>query len=89
MVELVRRIRPVLLNERETDVFWACFTDELRLAGELLRAHPTLTVYTISSWGEENWVHRGIRTVDRFGILLGTVDLGEGYAEHLWNDDPL
>lgn len=85
-IALVQRIRPVLLNPGEVDAFWAAYTEDFELAARLLRAHPTLTPYTISSWGDENWVHRGIRLVNRMGCLLGTEDLGHRYAELLWKD---
>jgi hypothetical protein len=85
-LELVRRIRPVLLNLNEQDHFWACYTEDVRLAQHLAGAHPTLVIYTISSWGNENWVHRGLRIVNRMGYLFGTEDLGDDYAELLWID---
>jgi hypothetical protein len=48
--------------------------------------HPTLIVYTVSCWGDENWVHRGFRIVNRLGYLFGTEDLGDGYSALLWRD---
>ena len=85
--KFVARIRPVLFNANEGDPFWACYTEEFELAQRVAKHHPTLTVYTITCWGNENWVHRGLRIVNRMGHLFGTEDLGEGFAELLWNDD--
>ncbi|HUR60918.1 MAG TPA: hypothetical protein VM286_00955 [Candidatus Thermoplasmatota archaeon] len=86
-MELIRRISPVVLNPDENDLFWACYTEDHAIVQRLWKAHPSLTVYTISSWGTENWVHRGVRIVNRMGHLLGTIDLGEGYSEMLWEDE--
>ena len=85
-IELVKRIRPVHITVDETDAFWACYTEDVKLAQRIAGQHPTLTVYTISSWDNENWVHRGLRIVNRMGYLFGTEDLGEDYAELLWVD---
>jgi hypothetical protein len=84
--KLVERIRPVLLNPAEADPFWACYTEDIQLAQRIAASHPSLFVYTISSWGDENWVHRGLRIVNRMGYLFGIEDMGESYAELLWHD---
>lgn len=84
--ELVRRIRPVHFHVEEIDPFWACYTENVALAQTVASKHPSLTVYTISSWDNENWVHRGLRIVNRMGYLFGTEDLGEDFAELLWID---
>jgi hypothetical protein len=86
-LELVNKIRPLLLNPRESDPFWACYTENTELARKLYERHPTLTVYTVTCWGRENWVHRGLRTVNRMGYLFGSEDLGEDYAMMLWLDE--
>ena len=85
-INLVRRIRPVLVNPDESDVFWACYTEKIDLAKRIAQTHPSLVIYTITNWGDENWVHRGLRTVNRMGYLFGTEDLGPDYAELLWID---
>lgn len=86
--DVIKRIRPVLVDPEESDPFWACYVENIPLAQRLAASHPTLTVYTISCWGDENWIHRGLRTVNRLGYLFGTEDLGEDFAELLWRDDP-
>lgn len=83
---LVERIRPVLLNPAEKDLFWACYTEDIDLAQRIAASHPSLFVYTISSWGDETWVHRGLRSVNRMGCLFGIEDMGENYSELLWRN---
>lgn len=40
-------------------------------------------VYSVSLWGTEVWVHRGIRTVACVGYLAGERDQGPGFAAQL------
>jgi hypothetical protein len=69
--ELVSRLRPVLFRVAGNS-FEAAYCEDWSTVRSVLERHPTLHMYTVSSWNEETWVHRGLRNVNRMGFLLAT-----------------
>lgn len=85
-IEFVRQAHGIILSPTETDLFWACYSEDYDLVFALWKQHPGLVLYTLCSWDEENWIYRGFRNVNRLGHILGARDLGEGFHELLWKD---
>lgn len=83
--QFVVDIKALVLSPDEPSLFWACFTEDAGAVRRILAAHSTLTLYTITSWGEEVWAHRGKRAVDRMGYCIGAHDLGTNSARRLWD----
>jgi hypothetical protein len=55
-------------------LFKSAYSEDWAAVSQLLERHPTLVLYTISSWNEETWIHKGLRQVNRMGFLLATTD---------------
>lgn len=85
-IDFLAKVQPLLLRPGEADLFWATFTNDVVEAKRIAKTHPTLTIYTISTWGDEYWAHRGLRTVNRLGFVFGSQDLGASFKSLLWRE---
>jgi hypothetical protein len=84
-LEFIQSIHGLVLTN-DNDLFWACYSEDYELVHRILNEHPTLTLYSLCSWDDENWVYRGFRNVNRLGHLLGATDLGVDYKRLLWTE---
>lgn len=80
---ILGQLHPVVFNTDAPTVFQACYTEQRALVDQMLERHPTLTPYTLCSWGTETWLFRGFREVNLLGFLVGAEDLGVDFSEML------
>lgn len=84
-IDFLARIDALVL-EGKNHPFFSRYTEDLDLAMTAIARESKLQLYTLTAWGDEVWVHRGLRTINRLGFLVGRMDLGPDFKELLWTE---
>jgi hypothetical protein len=82
-LELLEALGPVVMSPKSPTLLGATYTEDRAKVEAVLRQHPTLFLYTVSSWAEETWIHRGERSINRLGYVLGTRNQEPRFAAKL------